>query len=339
MSKEVHFTPTEQLKTNTEPSIIKGTLLTQEGQVNYLKIGQDNPNANPIVIVPGSTQGVEVLEDFGVELSRLGNRKVYVLDQFKRQERNWDKLKPFTREGRLGLEQQTSTLLQLLSYKDLTQKPVDFVANSFGAPVAVRAAEVAAERGWSCFNAETGSHMALISPAASKKGEFFLPIGGRFGWWLLEYPRVNKYLDPNNEMLKAGVQNFIEDLPKTINEMRAFAKVRIPYKKLGEIGIKPVVLGYASDKMMPYRIMDSTLEPNMDQLSGIATIVDPENIAAGNFSEFKQKTGLSGKAAKEAWAHHYRRADHNDQQFHPQRSAQAILQIFDDRVGEVPIKP
>ncbi|HLG91176.1 MAG TPA: hypothetical protein VI336_03415 [Candidatus Saccharimonadales bacterium] len=338
MSKEVHTESGEPQKTDIPPSVAKETLRTNEGQVDYLEIGQENPDANPIVIVPGFTQGVEVLEDFGAELSRLGDRQVFVLDQLKRDDKSWEGPKPFSREGRLGLEQQTSTLLQFLSDRDLTEKPVDFIANSFGAPVAIRAAELADRRGWSCFKAEAGSRMALISPAASKKGEFLVPLGGRFAWWMGKNIGNSKFLDPDGSMMKAGIQNSMEDLAKTTNEVRVLARTRLPYQRLGEIGVKPVVFSYASDGLMPYRIMDSTLEPNMDQLSGIATIVDPENIGAGSFREFKQKTGLSGKAAREAWAHHYRRADHSDHQFHPKRSAKAVLQVFEGKIGEVPIK-
>lgn len=317
----------KETKPELKIQLTKETAHLDSGNLDYLHIGQETRRFNPVVVVPGFTQGIEVLEDFGIHLTQQGQREVFVLDQLQRQHRTLESLHPLERL-RQGVEEQADALVGFLANNELTDRPIDFVTNSLGASIAVRAAEIAHNQGWKSFSSDEGSRMVFISPAGSNNKEFILSLGGRFIWWMAKNTPSGKYLDPKGEMMKTGVKNALDDLKKTVNEVRALARSRIPYERLGEIGIKPFILAYPGDQLMPYRIMGSNLETNLENLSGVASVVGGYDVGARNYSEFKKKTGLNGKAAKEAWVHHYRSADHSDMQSHPERTASSVLQIL-----------
>jgi pimeloyl-ACP methyl ester carboxylesterase len=294
------------------------------GEVDYAVVGAPSESHNPVFIIPGFTEGQEVLKNFAETLSEKGEREVIYPDQ------------PKIKDKKPILDHHAEALLAVIDNEGYSDRPVDLVAHSFGILVAVRAAEMAKERGLKCFDSEQGSNSVFISPAGSNDKENLLFLGGR---WLRFVNReanpitalspLTKELDPDGSMAKAGQKNVMANLPKTLKEVAELSRKEKIYSRLGELGLKPHVFGYASDVLFPHKVIKNTLEDNNGSLDGYSVPVDNGGVGAGNFKEFKSKTGLSGKEAKKAWAHHYRNAGHIDLLFHPDRTVKAILQIWD----------
>lgn len=296
------------------------------GHIEYAVAGLSNEKHNPVFVVPGFTEGQAVLKDFAETLSEQGERQVIYPDQ------------PELKDKKPVLDHHAEALLAIIDNEGYGDRPVDIIAQSFGALVAVRAAELAKERGLKCLDAGQGSNSVFIAPAGSNDKENLLYLGGR---WLKFVNReahpipalstLTKELDPSGEFAKAGQKNVMADLPKTVKEVLELSRKESIYSKLGELGLKPHIFGYASDVMYPHKVVKTVLDANGDSLNGYSVPVDSGGIGAGSFGEFKEKTGLSGKEAKKAWAHHYRNAGHNDFLFHPERTVKAILQIWDGK--------
>ncbi len=260
------------------------------------------------------------MRDFASELSSEGDREVIFSDQPKLDKRS--KL-PI-------IDQHAEALLAVLQEENKTQRPVDIIAHSLGSLVAVRMAELAKQRGLNIFESESGSHTVFISPAGSNDNENLGFLAGRFAKFMVNGLKYGKELDPTGEMMKAGTKNFLETpVNKTAREVHALRKKQYVYKKLGDLGIKPFVFGYAADDMFPHGVIQSVMSKYEDSLAGYAVPIDNGIIGAENFESFKQKTGLSGKEARRAWAHHYRNAGHNDLLFHPERTVKSVLEIID----------
>lgn len=315
MSKEVRVSSSEQPK----------HIRYFGGSIEY-SVLESTSEGNPVVIVPGFTEGRFVLRNFAETFRGLADRTVVFPDQ-----------PVLSEKSRISvLDQHAKALLAIIDNENLEDKPVDFIAHSFGAMVVARAAELATELGITSFDSEKGSHTVFIAPAGTNDRENLAYLGGRW----LEFmsseanpvPIINiqtKELDPTGEMLKAGQKNATANIAKSAKEVRILAKKKRIYAGLGNAGLKPFVFGYASDRLFPHRVVEPVLSRNADNLAGYAVPIDNSGVGAGSFSEFKTKTGLKGRAAKKAWAHHYRSAGHNDFLFHPERTAKAVLQVIE----------
>jgi len=298
------------------------------GEVDYAVIGSPSEIHNPVFIVPGFTEGQTVLKKFAETLNEQGQREVIYPDQ------------PVIKDKKPILDHHAEALLAIIENEGYSDRPVDIIAQSFGVLVAVRAAELAKERGLKCFDSKEGSNSVFISPAGSNDKENLLFLGGR---WLKFVGReaspipalstLTKELDPDGSMAKAGQKNVMANLPKTLKEVIELSRKDKIYSDLGSVGLRPHVFGYASDVLFPHKVVKTVLEENGNSLNGYSVPVDSGGVGAGNFKEFKSHTGLDGKEAKRAWAHHYRNAGHNDFLFHPDRTVKAILQVWDSNVS------
>lgn len=323
----------ESLKQTSESTAQPNRLIFADGSIEYLDLNKESadPNNNKMVVIPGFTQGIEVMKDFGEALGEEGQREVFVLDQPERSKKTFDK----KFKGEIGLDQQVDALLEFLQHQDLTRTPADFVANSFGTSILAAAAIKANELGWKTFKSDEGSRTFFISASGANPAESMKSLGKRWAGWMKKNGANDKVLDPSREMFKAGQQNFLQDIPKTINEAIALSKYKIDFEQLEAAGVMPTVIGYADDSLMPFQ----EVAKNLEHTQGAVSLIDnAENAPAladstkypgvKDFEEFKEKTGLDGKEARQAWVHHYRAAEHNDMQFHPNRAARFILDIL-----------
>lgn len=286
------------------------------GSIEY-SVSEGEANSRPIVVVPGFTEGRIVLQDFANSLNELSRREVIVSEQPQ-----------LTQSKQPIIDHHAEALLAVISAEGLMDVPVDFIAHSLGAPILIRAAELAQERGIKAFDAEHGSHTIFIAPAGSNQDENILKLGGRFAKFMAKPPYYGKELDPTGEFMKAGTINFFDQPKKTAKEIVALSKKEKLYKELARVGLRPFIFSYANDDMYPYKTIETTIGSNEDMLSGWATPIDTGGTGAAGFDEFKSKSGLSGDEAKRAWVHHYRNAGHNDLIFHPERTAKAVLQVL-----------
>lgn len=304
---------------NKKPAQYDLTAEYKGGSVDYTVIEGYSEN-NPALIIPGFTEGRFVLDSFAQSLNNQGDRTVIFPDQPQ-----IDK-----RKTKLSIiDQHAEALLAIVEKEGLGQIPLDIITHSFGSLVAVRAAELAKDKGVTSFDHNEGSNAIFITPAGSNDKENLLFLGGRWVIFLKNGMAYGKELDPTGEMMKAGVKNFNKNLSKTIKETIALGKKSTIYENLGEVGLRPFVFGYASDDMYPHKVIKSIIKEGGEALDGYGVPIDTGGVGAGTFEEFKEKTGLAGKNAKKAWAHHYRNAGHNDLLFHPERTVKAILQVID----------
>jgi pimeloyl-ACP methyl ester carboxylesterase len=309
------------------------TMQYKDGELEYLDINREiaDPTKNKIVVIPGFTQGIEVLEGFGEALGDDGNREVYVLDQPNRFKKKFDK----KFKGEIGLDQQVNALLEFLIEEDLTEEPIDFVANSFGTSVLAAAAIRANQLGFKSFKTQEGANTFFISAAGANPEESMKSLGKRWLGWIKKNAANDKVLDPTREMFKAGQKNFLGDVPKTLNEAIALSKYKINFEELEKAGVKPVVIGYADDALMPFQ----EVAQNIEHIEGAVSLIDHEENApilpnsrpypgAKDRKEFEELAYLETKSAKQEWPHHYRAAEHNDMQFHPDRAARFIIDVL-----------
>jgi pimeloyl-ACP methyl ester carboxylesterase len=305
----------------------------KDGELEYLYFngGYADPTKNKIVVIPGFTQGIEVLEGFGEALGDDGSRAVFVLDQPKRFKKKFDK----KFKGEIGLDQQVDALLEFLIEEDLTEEPIDFVANSFGTSILAAAAIRANQLGIKSFKTQEGANTFFISAAGANQKESMKSLGKRWLGWMKKNAANDKVLDPTREMFKAGQKNFLGDVPKTLNEAVALSKYKINFEELEKAGVKPVVIGYADDALMPFQ----EVAQNIEHMDGVVSLIDHEENApilpnsrpypgAKDRKEFEELAYLETKSAKSEWPHHYRAAEHNDMQFHPDRAARFILDVL-----------
>jgi hypothetical protein len=213
-------------------------------------------------------------------------------------------------------------------------EPADFIANSFATSVVAEAAKKADELGWSTFKSDKGSNTCFIATSGANPEENWRSLGKRWAKWMAKNASAGKTLDPSGDMMKAGVKNAREDVRKTVNEAIALSRYKIDFNELQEVGVNPIMINYADDDLMPFQEDGFTegavsLIDNADTAPRLAN-GDPYP-GAKDFEDFKENTGLSGKEAKQAWLHHYRAAEHNDMQFHPDRTARFILQTLVER--------
>ena len=328
---------------NQKPQIDRTAEYTG-GTVDYSVI-EGSSRHNPVLIVPGFTGGRVALGGFAHELNYEGDREVIYSNQpvLDKQAKNELSI----------IDHHAQAILSIIKNEGLEDSPVDFVTHSMGAITAVRAAELAKFQGIRSFDSSQGSHAVFIAPAGSNDKENVFYLSGRWLKFITKDTFYKGQLDPTGEMSRAGVKNFWNDPSKTAKEIWELRKkaensrgnttktdkeIRESRKKidiynyLGEWGLKPFVLGFASDSMYPDKVVGKVLENAGESLSGYAVPVDSGGIGAANVLDFWKKSGNRPRhiiRTKKAWAHHYRNANHADLQYHPERSVKAILQHLD----------
>jgi len=289
------------------------------GSVGY-SILEGSVEHNPILIIPGFTGGRTALSEFANALNKESGREVIYSDQ-----------PVFGKQPKVKLSainHQAEAILAIIKTEGMEDIPFDVITHSFGSMIAVKAAELAKEQGIMAFDTSEGSHTIFIAPGGTNDRENLAFLGGRWVKFLAKDTFYRGQLDPTGEMSKAGVKNFWSDPSKTAKEILALRKKDEIYAHLGDLGLKPFILGFANDSIYPHKVIENVLQDNAESLSGYAVPVDSGVIGAANFKSFVKKSGLSVKEAKEAWAHHYRNANHADLQYHPERTVKAILQII-----------
>jgi hypothetical protein len=304
---------------NQKPQINK-TAEYNGGSVDYSVI-EGSAEHNPILIVPGFTGGRTALQSFANELNDGSGRQVIFPDQpvLDKQQKN----------GLPIIDHHALALLSIIKNEKLEDSSVDFITHSLGAMIAVRAAELAKVQGIKSFESREGSHAIFVAPAGSNDKENIIFLGGRWVKFITKDTFYREQLDPTGEMKKAGQKNFSNNLGKTAKEVLELRKKSTIYSYIGDTGLKPFVLGYANDSMFPDKVIRRVLENSGTNLAGYSVPIDNGGVGAGNFEEFKAKTGLRSKEARQKWAHHYRNANHADLQYHPERTVKAILQVID----------
>lgn len=317
------------------PQVEQGTELEKTaeyegGKVDYSVIGETTDH-NPVVLVPGFTIGRLVQRDFANTLHEEGDRQVIFSEQ---PNFSWKpSMKPV-------VDRHAEALLAIIETEGLNEKPVDFIAHSFGAIIFTRAAELAKERGVASFNGEFGSRAVFIAPAGTNKREGIIRLGPRFIKFMKNGAPLGKELDPDGEWMKAGMKNARSRPLKTLKEVGVLRKKEAIYNRLGAMGIKPSLLGYESDDLMPFRSAKSVVMNEDKPHSGYSVPIDIGDTPLKgakpgiNLKEYQEITGLDKQKATKQWARYVIGAGHNDLLFNPHRTVNAVLPILDGDMVE-----
>lgn len=317
------------------------------GTTDYETFGQKNPERNPYILIPGFSGNFVAEEQLARELSDGGQEQVIITGQPK-----------FKREGLARLpniiDLHAEAVLAIIEDNGWQNEPLDVVIHSMGMQIFVRAAEMAKERGFSCFNRHEGSHSYAISPAGLVPKENLAKLGLRWGNFVLHDLEFAEKFDADKEIRKATGEAISKRPSKSVREVANLVKDKVDFNKLGEIGIKPFVLVMGEDRMFPYsgRIgqVGTTIEKQLGldnpdgagNLSGAASPVDalyPENIDVFTATLAKEHPELDeeevGALAEDSWKKdkmdldRNSRSGHADVNHHPRRIASAIKQIRD----------
>lgn len=328
---------TEKINTSELYNEVQKTAEFDGGTIDYSVIGEPTKH-NPVVLVPGFTISRLVQRDFAQALQVEGDRQVIFSEQpdFS--------YKPSMKKV---IDRHAEALLAVLREENLQDQPVDFIAHSMGSIIFTRAAEMAKERGLLSFGSGTGSHAIFISPAGTNDAENVFRLGKRFVKFMKNGAPLGKELDPDGAWMKEGTKNFIKRPIKTAKEIAILSKKEAIYKRLGELGIRPALIGYPSDDLMSFTTSESVVMSEDFKGGGYSVPIDTEyeileSAELGtDFKKYKEATGLDKEQATKSWARHVLGAGHNDLLFNPERTVRAVLPILNEQVvingKEVPV--
>lgn len=297
------------------------------GKIEYSVVGKSSEH-NPVILIPGFTVGRLVQRDFAITLSEQGEREVIFSEQ-----------PTFTRKPsrKPAIDRHAEALLAIIEAQRLENRPVDFIAHSFGSIVFSQAAELAKERGLTSFDSDKDSHAVFIAAAGTNDKENIVALGSRFAKFMWNGMPLGKKLDPDGEWMKAGTKNFIKRPVKTGKEINVLRQKEKIYTKLGEMGIKPAFLGYPSDDLMPFASSESIIMNDGLDLLGYSVPIDYESRPLTgsakdvDLKKFIKMTGLTKDEAVKEWVRHPAGAGHNDFLFNPKRTVGAILYLLDKK--------
>lgn len=304
----------------------------ESGRVDYSVIGELSEK-RPIILVPGFTIGKLVQRDFANVLHNESDRQVIFADQ-----------PSFSRKSSVTqpvIDRHAEALLAIIEAEGLTDRPLDFITHSMGSLIFTRAAEMAEEKNLACFDedfgTESGSRVIFIAPAGSNPDENIIKLGTRFSKFMLDGRPLGKELDPTGDWMKAGLKNFKKSPLKTAQEIFQLKKSGTIYKRLGRLGIKPALIGYPSDSLMPFNGSANTVMSEEAGIEGYSMPIDYTSLNLDGITDkpslkkFKEVTQLEKQKAAKVWARHQAGAGHNDLLFNPYRTAAAVLSLLEPK--------
>ena len=313
MSKEVLASQSDQFH-QTKTAEYNG------GKVGYSIFGDPNSELQKILVIPGFTEDSVTMQGFAEALTDGGQRQVIVTDQpslkFK---------EGFTMPI---IDHQAKANLAVISAEGLDDEPLAVVAHSMGAPIEVRMAKLAKERGIKALDTNEGSVSLFLAPAGANPDERLLlsrdSLASRFIFkFMSRDAKENKKFDPEGIGKKRAAKNFVGNPLKTWKETWYLSKKESTYSKLGELGLKPAVVVFPDDVLQPQRLNQKTTEAYVSgeadySLSGWSSAIGSLRTGTGE--------------GENAWLDDYRHAGHNDHARHPEDVAKLVLSIFDHRM-------
>ncbi len=271
----------------------------------YVRLGQypivPGAQTRPIMYIPGFTEGIVAKAPFALAMADRG-ADIIVPDQ------NRKKILKDAASKKSAVYSQAVNYMAVIEAEQLTHTPIDVVPHSFGAKIFDRMITEAKERKWTCFD---GTNAIFLAPGNSDSSKGILRLGARFAANMISetVKKPRDVPDEHGEMLKAGSKNLLTNLPRAWREIMELAYRRIDYDKLMKSGIGSVaVLGYADDRLFPHRVL---AKPMAEALSHGAAYATPYSLRE---ADGRLRGGDD--------------ATHNDEQFNPERVANAVSQLL-----------
>lgn len=224
-------------------------------QVDVLSItpnSDNDSNGAPTIVVPGFTEGITQDAKFGSYLCDATEAPVFVLGQYRRESKD-------VISSKEAITKQAETLLATVEKLGLTHDPVNIFANSLGAIVFARAAEIATERGWPCFKQSEGSRVVFMAPAGLRLDDHMLKVGKRFVVDNVLKAHLKEDDGWDKDSLKAGSGLIAQDPLKSAGEMIASARLQINFDELAKHDVTPYVLTSPRDGLMGQKALGASI--------------------------------------------------------------------------------
>lgn len=296
----------------------------RDGTLEYLEL-QGSPDNNPIVLIPGFTEGKVSLHGFATELCTQGDATVLLPDQYERR-----------KKGLLIKEQavhnQAKVLLAMIADRGLEHVPVDVVAHSFGSIIFDDMARQADELGWTCFEGELGSSVVFLAPAGTNPEETRHSLAKRFGGFVATESKTGW----DKAALDAGPENVKKDPLKYVGEALAVSSREfvIDYGRLSKIGVRPHVVVYSNESVYPHELVGDTVGAALEagHIETYSSPLDSRKGGVGLLGVLSMQQliddGMSKKQAKAAWQHSNAGAQHNRFMIIPEVDAATVLGVL-----------
>lgn len=271
-----------------------------EFDINYVRLNADQ-GSRPVLYVPGLTEGIVsqapfvtalAAEGFDITLPDQNRQKILADAATNRKDATYT---------------QAVNYLSVLRTAQLAKDgPVDVITHSYGSLIFECMARIADEKGRSSF---TGSHVVMLAPAGIAK-ESPLGLAKRWVQMLLSENSATKDFQTAPEMVRAGAKNLAANLPRTLRETGDIASRRIDFKRLFASGIGSIaVLSYAEDPLYGHKVLAPYMQEALEAGVSWSVPYSLQRLADG--------TVRGGKDAS-----------HGDEQFNPNRVANAVEQIL-----------
>lgn len=224
-----------------------------EAAVDYLKVTPEAMSGRgPVIIVPGFTEGIVQDAKFAHYLSQEMGAGVFVPGQYEREKKG-----KMTRDE--AIDNQAEAILAIIEDQGLQKQGVNIFANSLGAPVFVRAAELARERVLNCFGDENGSSVVFMAPVGMKPDDRKRDVAKRFvKGSMIDVHNKEKH-GWDKDSLDAGLKLAAKDPLKAGSEMHLAASVKIYADNLKPFGIRPHILTSPRDVIFGQEALGETL--------------------------------------------------------------------------------
>lgn len=267
--------------------------------ISYSRLARQDATGNPILYVPGFTEGIVAKAPFGLAMAEHGH-DIIIPDQ------NRD-AKP---ERKDATEEQATNYLAIIEAEGLQHSSVNIVAHSYGALIFAKMAQLAKQRGWSCFDE---ARVALVAPSGQYEDENLVKLGARFARMLISEVGSDKaFPDETGLQMKAG-QGIIKSNPvRAAQEVRSLNREMVSYEGLSQLVGKIGIFGYRDDKLYGHKQLQDGAQKAMEFGGSYAVPINYE-------------LDENGEAVRINSAP----ATHNDEQFNPSRVAGAVSQFFD----------
>lgn len=289
----------------------------------YIRLCSDGVGGRPVIYVPGFTEGIVAKASFAATLAHTGH-EVILPDQ------NRKGLLKDALNKRSATYTQAAHVMSVLENEGLLRPNgrVDVVTHSYGSLIFEEMYKIAGRRSQNVFN---DSEVIMLAPAGMNGREHVLSLGYRFLRMIHAEAKTHKdFDDERGEMFAAGRRHALANLPRAVREGFELAKRRVGlgYLLEGSIG-RLTVMSYAEDNLFPDKLAEKRLLPYLaDMLSDdpgqklqwampistkeIATTPGSRKAPTKNGKELRLGTDAS----------------HNDEQFNPDRVANAVSQVL-----------
>lgn len=298
-----------------------------DATLEYLEL-KGGATSNPILLIPGFTEGKVSLHGFASQLCSQGDTTVLLPDQYQRRD------KKILSPGH-AVRNQAEYLLAVIAERKLQHTPLDVIAHSFGTIIFDAMSKMAAERGWTCFQSELGAGAVFIAPAGSNPKESRHGLGRRFGIFVATESKIG--WDP--DALKAGPQNVKSDPLKYAGEALAVSSPQnlIDYSQLAANGVRPHIVVYSNESVYPHELISDTIGVALEagDIESYSSPLDSRTDGIGLLGVLSLRQlidgGMPKNEAKAAWQHSNAGAEHNRFMIVPEVDAATALALLRQR--------